>query len=438
MLTAGWGGYPAAQSAWLRSREPGDVASLLASAPLIARGGGCAYGDAAIGGEATLMVGGLDRMIDFDPQTARLTVEAGVLLRDVIRAFLPRGYFPPVAPGTQNVSIGGMIAAHVHGKNHHAVGGFGDHVDSLTLVGPDGVARRCSPGENSELFWATVGGMGLTGVITQASFRLLRVETGLMRQKTIMAPDLDAALAALDQSRDWTYAVGWIDTLARGSALGRSLVYLGEHATAAEAAGHRQPAPRSGPRLGIPFNLPDVTVNRLSVRAFNAAYFLAGATAPADRLVPCEPYFFPLDAIADWKRVYGRRGLVQHQCVIPRAQGRRLLAEVLEMIARRGCPSFLAVLKLLGPDPSPLMAFPLEGYTLAVDFPATQETFELLDAIDARLRPVGGRLYLAKDARQSRATLEAGYPGLAAFRDLRRATGAATVFTSRQSERLGL
>ena len=438
MLTAGWGGYPRAESRWLRSHAAGDVAAMLAAGPLVARGGGCAYGDAAIGCDATLMTAGLDRMIDFDPASGLLTVEAGVLLRDVIRAFLPRGFFPPVVPGTQNVSIGGMIASHVHGKNHHAVGGFGAHVESLVLIGPDRAALRCSTSENSALFWATLGGMGLTGVITQASFRLIPVETGLIRQQTIVAPDLDAALAALDQSSHWTYAVGWIDTLARGAALGRSLIYLGEHARAAEVDGRREPAARDGAVLGIPFDLPDFTVNRLSVRAFNTAYHLAGTLAAADRLVPFEPYFFPLDAVGDWKRVFGRRGLVQHQCVIPRSQGRRVLAEVLELIARRGCPSFLAVLKLFGPDPSPLMAFPMEGYTLAVDFPASQETFEMLDAIDEQLRGVGGRIYLAKDARQSRATLEAGYPGLAAFRDLRRTQGASKVFMSRQSERLGL
>ncbi len=438
MLTAGWGGYPRAESRWLRAHQAGDIAQTLKAGPVIARGAGCAYGDAAIGDPATLMTGGLDRMIDFDPATGVLTVEAGVLLGDVIRAFLPRGYFPPVVPGTQAVSIGGMIASHIHGKNHHAVGGFGAHVESLVLVGADGVALRCSASENAELFWATIGGMGLTGVITEASVRLLPVETGLIRQQTIIAPDLDAALAALDQSRDWTYAVGWIDTLARGAHLGRSLIYLGEHALAAEAQGAPDPAPRERPRISVPFDLPDFTVNRLSVRAFNTAYYIAGASAPAKRLIPLEPYFFILDSVGDFKRVYGRRGLLQHQCVIPRAHGRRVLAEVLDLIARLGCPSFLAVLKLLGPDPSPMMAFPLEGYTLAIDFPASRQSFDLLDAIDERLRAVGGRIYLTKDARQSRDTLEAGYPRLADFRDLRRATGASKAFVSRQSERLGL
>ena len=438
MLTAGWGGYPRAESRWLRSRQPNDLAARLADGPLIARGAGRAYGDAAIGREATLMTGGLDRMIDFDAVTGVLTAEAGVLLRDVIRAFLPSGYFPPVVPGTQYVTIGGMIASHVHGKNHHAVGGIGAHVESLDLVCPNGGTARCSPTENAALFWATIGGMGLTGVISQASIRLLPVETGLIRQRTIVAPNLDAALAALDRSQDWTYVVGWIDTLARGAALGRSLIYLGEHAAADEVRGAREPPPRDRAPIGIPFVPPFNTVIRLTAKAFNAAYYATGAAAPANRLVGFKPFFFPLDAVGEWKRVYGPRGLVQHQCVIPRVHGRPVLAEVLDMIARRGDPSFLAVLKLLGPDPSPLMAFPMDGYTLAIDFPASRETFDLLDAIDVRLRAAGGRIYLTKDARQSRETLEAGYPGVAAFRDLRRATGASTMFISRQSERLGL
>jgi decaprenylphospho-beta-D-ribofuranose 2-oxidase len=438
MMTSGWGAYPRAESRWIRGHRTAEVLPSLADGPLIARGAGRAYGDAAIGRDATLFIGGLDRLIDFDPETGLLTVEAGVTLYAVIRAFLPRGFFPPVVPGTQYVTIGGMIASHVHGKNHHLAGGFGGHVQSLVLVGPDGVTRRCSPGENAELFWATLGGMGLTGVIVEATLQLVRVETGLIRQETVVARDLDAALAGLDRSADWTYAVAWIDTLARGAALGRSLIHLGEHALAAEAGPARERPSRSRPPFPVPFDLPEFTINRLSVGAFNTAWFLAGASPPRHRLVPFETYFFPLDGLTDWSRLYGRRGFVQHQCVIPRAAGRETLAYVLDLVSRLGSPSFLAVLKLLGPDPAPLMAFPMEGYTLAMDFPASQESFALLATIDARLRAVGGRIYLAKDALQSRETLEAGYPRLAAFRDLRRRTGASKMFVSRQSERLAL
>jgi len=440
---AGWGRYPRHESEVLRPASAAAFPSLLASRTgLVARGNGRAYGDAAIGERATLATGALDRMRAFDPETNRLTVEAGVLLADILAAFVPRGLFPPVVPGTKFVSVGGMIAADVHGKNHHRDGGFGAFIEELRLVLPGGEVVSCSPMRNPELFHATVGGMGLTGTILEATFPLKRIETGWMRQETVVAADLDAAMAALVEADHAAYSVAWIDCLARGAALGRSLVYVAEHATRGdlEELGPKPdlfPKAVSG-RLSVPLDLPAFALTRTSVKAFNALYFRQGARkAGRPFLVHWDPYFFPLDGIGSWNRMYGRRGFLQHQCVLPDAAARSVLGEILDRISSRGNASFLAVLKRLGAG-SGLISFPFEGFTLALDLQVNDDVFALLDEVDRLVVAAGGRLYLAKDARQSRATFEAGYPGLARFRDIRRALGAEGRVASRLSARLGI
>jgi FAD/FMN-containing dehydrogenase len=439
VLISGWGNYPRRDAPVLTAREPADLPRRIAgSATIIARGAGRAYGDAAIGSDATLAMTGLDRMIAFDAETASLTVEAGVTLAQIVDAFVPRGFFPPVVPGTRYVTIGGMAATNVHGKNHHKAGGFGSHVDRLTLIAADGSPWVCSPTQNAELFRATIGGMGLTGIIRDVTFRLQRIDSAFVRNETVIAPDLDTVLDAFEASRDWTYSVAWIDCLARGGALGRSVLFRGEHVRrgdhdADHAAADR---PATGPKLAVPFYLPDFILNRFSVQAFNSLYF--NRHRPGIAVVPLLRYFFPLDTIGHWNRLYGRRGFVQYQCVIPKSRSRDALGEILELVAARGSPSFLTVLKLLGPDDAGLLAFPLEGYTLTLDFHATAATLRLLAELDRRVIDFGGRIYLAKDACQSPALVEAGYPHLNAFRTLRRKSGAAAKFQSLQSQRLAL
>jgi decaprenylphospho-beta-D-ribofuranose 2-oxidase len=441
MIISGWGNYPRVET---RLRTPQDGAaftlSLKTEGPGIARGAGRAYGDAAIGSNTTLSTRHLDRMIAFDPATAEATVEAGVLLADIIDVFLPRGFFPPVVPGTRFVTIGGMVAANVHGKNHHLAGGFGRHIQSLTLITADGSQRVCSPTENAQLFRATIGGMGLTGIIRDVTFRLIPVETGLIRQETIVVPNLDAVMRIFEESRDWTYTAAWIDGLARGASLGRSVLFRGEHALNADLPPRADPRmrPLHPPKLSVPVYLPNVTLNRLSVRAFNALYLWYNRSRAGTHLVPLASCFFPLDTIANWNRIYGRQGFLQYQCVIPQNKSRDALGEILEIVGSRGSPSFLAVLKLLGPDEAGMMAFPMDGYTLALDFPASEKSFHLCAELDSRVLAHGGRIYFAKDARQNRNLVEAGYPNLAAFRELRRQSGAASRFGSLQSERLGL
>lgn len=439
----GWGNYPKVISEALTPRAPSGIPALLMTRHgLIARGQGRAYGDAAAGLGATLSSVNCNRMRAFDASSGRLTVEAGVTIADILTTFVPRGFFLKVVPGTKFVSVGGAVAADVHGKNHHRDGGFGDHVESLRLILPGGETVTCSHNENRELFLATIGGMGLTGVITEVTLRLMRIATGWLTQTTHVAADLDAAIAALEATSDATYSVAWIDCLARGSALGRSLIYAADHADSADhlrlgTSATRFPAARStGPT--VPSWFPDAALNPLSVRAFNELYFRRGAKrASAPELVHWDPYFFPLDAIGHWNRIYGVRGFLQYQCVIPESSASAVLAEVLARVARRGSASFLAVLKQLGPSHG-MMSFPLRGYTLAMDFPITSTLFDFLDELDALVVDSGGRLYLAKDARQSRATFVSGYGGLRNFRDLRRSIGAHERLVSHLSARLGI
>jgi decaprenylphospho-beta-D-ribofuranose 2-oxidase len=440
---AGWGNYPRVSTELLTPRAPVDGQELFGErSGVIARGNGRAYGDAAIGAQFTLSSLGLNRMHAFDPATGRLTVEAGVMIADILATFASRGFFLKVVPGTKFVTVGGAIAADIHGKNHHRDGGFGNILESFRLVLPGGETITCSRSENAELFQATLGGMGLTGVILDATIHLFPIETGWLRQQTRVADNLDAAITELGNNVSTTYSVAWIDCLASGASLGRSLIYSAEHATRREkdilgADLSTFQAVRHA-RAPVPDLVPSWLLNRTSVRAFNEMYFRRGAAREGKpSLVHWDPFFFPLDAVANWNRIYGRRGFVQHQCVIPLDRARRVLPEILDRVSRRGSVSFLAVLKQLG-EGSGVISFPLRGYTLAMDFPVTDTLFTFLDEIDRLVVDAGGRLYLAKDARQSRATFESGYSGLGRLRDTRRQTGGTKRLVSHLSARLGI
>lgn len=440
MEISGWGRFPTAHCMVETPRDETGVSRLAGAGRLIARGNGRAYGDSALNRNLTLDMTGMGRMIAFDPASGVLTVESGVILGDIIDAFLPRGWFPAVTPGTKLVTVGGMIAADVHGKNHHKHGSFGACVEWLDLAQADGSVIRCSRDRNADLFGFTIGGMGLTGVILRAAIRLTPVESAWIRQKMLPAACLDEAIEIFERSGDWTYSVAWIDCLSRGPALGRSLVMLGEHATREELDPERRALPfRTRPRRRrkVPMDAPGFALNRISVRLFNELYYRKGRSAAGDSLVDWDSYFYPLDAILDWNRIYGRRGFAQFQCVLPLAQSREGMSALLDVISAAGTGSFLAVLKRMGPQES-RFSFPMEGYTLALDFPVTEASMQLLERLDAIAIAHGGRFYLAKDSRMRAATLEQADPRIAAFRQMRQDIGAAARFTSLQSERLGL
>ena len=440
MKLAGWGRYPVHDA---RVEVPRDEVALRALVSdrksVIARGNGRAYGDSAINQSTTLDMRALNHMQSFDADTGKLVVEAGVILGDIITAFLPRGWFPLVTPGTKFVSVGGAIAADVHGKNHHKDGSFRASVDWIDVMGAEGTITRCSRDENATLFDHTLGGMGLTGVILRAALRLRPVETAWITQTLQPAASLAEAMAAFAAAQETTYSVAWIDCLATGVELGRSLVMLGEHATLTDLPIERRATPLGTPAKRtkrVPVDLPDFALNKFSLRAFNAAYYKAGLRKSGTTLVDWDSYFYPLDAILGWNRIYGRRGFAQFQCVLPLSASEAGLTELLETIAQAGSGSFLAVLKRFGAQDS-AFSFPMEGYTLALDFPMSGKTQGLLDRLDAITLAHGGRFYLAKDSRMSVDTLSRSDARVPAFQSQRTNQGW-TGFSSVQSQRLAL
>ncbi|MCV6585604.1 MAG: FAD-binding oxidoreductase [Marinibacterium sp.] len=442
---SGWGRWPVrdCQTIPLRVDAGFGDGPGFGARTAIARGNGRSYGDPALNPDMTVEATAARRMLSFDIETGELVLEAGVMLADVLSVFVPRGWFPPVTPGTKLVTIGGMIGADVHGKNHHGAGSFADHVNWFDLLCADGRVRRCSPQENADLFHATCGGMGLTGHILAASIRLQRVGSAWIRQTTVPVPDLDGAMEVFETNLDTTYSVAWIDCLAGGADRGRSLVYLGEHAEPDALEGTSRSDPFHLPprrRKRMPMDAPGWALNRLSLRAFNHVYYRAGCRAAGPGIVDYDSYFYPLDSIDNWNRLYGARGFAQYQCALPLSTARDALLEQLDAISGAGLGSFLAVLKRLGPGAAARpLSFPIEGYTLALDFPVSSRALTLLDRLDEITIAAGGRLYLAKDSRMTQSTAEAGYgAALTRFRTLRAETGASAIFQSLQSRRLAL
>jgi len=425
----GWGRYPRIAGEVRFPLSGQQCASIVAQpGSLIARGLGRSYGDSSLAGQV-LDTRQLDHFLGFDEATGLLNGAAGLSLDEILRVMVPRGWFLPVTPGTRFVTLGGAIASDVHGKNHHVEGTFSDHVTSMELLLGNGEVVTTSPTEHPELFHATCGGMGLTGVILSASLRLKPIRSSMIVETTIKAPDLDTVLSAFTENAGTTYSVAWIDCLARGKHLGRSLLMLGEHAT--EGPLRVQP----NRPLRVPFDMPAGLLNHATVKTFNTLFYGKALSARHTRRIPFEPFFYPLDKLTDWNRLYGKPGFVQYQFVVPDAAG---LRAVLERIAASGRGSFLAVLKAFGQANAHHLSFPFVGYTLALDFKAESGVFELLHELDAIVLDHGGRFYLSKDAVMSPETFRASYPRWEEFEQVRHRYHAIGKFASAQSLRLGL
>jgi FAD/FMN-containing dehydrogenase len=374
----------------------------------------------------------LDKFLSFDPANGHLHAQAGVSLDEVLRVFVPRGFFLYGTPGTKYVTLGGAVAADVHGKGHHSEGCFSQAVEAFHLMLADGEIRRCSRTENAALFHATCGGMGLTGLILDVSLRLKPIRSAYIRQTSFKATGLDQALDDLEANQAAPYAVSWIDCLATGSALGRSVLTVGDFLDDGELRPHQ------APKLGVP-ELPITMAQPWTNRAFNqCVYHLNRKARGAVDRVHYQKFFYPLDVARDWNRLYGKGGFTQHQFVIPKAAGLKGLRPILQRIAESGKGSALAVLKTLGPANDNLLSFPFEGYTLALDFKLEAGLFELLDELDARVLDLGGRMYLAKDVHMSAVTFQKSYPRWQEFQKIRQQAGAIGRFASLQSQRLGL
>jgi FAD/FMN-containing dehydrogenase len=407
---------------------------------MLAHGQGRSYGDAALVSDGVLLLTQrLDRVIAFDEETGLLTAEAGMTLEQVLESFVPKGWFPPVTPGTKFVSLGGCVAADVHGKNHHRDGTFGAYVRELKMVLADGSRRVCSPREDALLFWATVGGMGLTGIIIEVTLQLIPIESAHVAVQHHQATDLDASLRLLeDSATDDRYTVAWIDCLAGGRELGRSVLMRGHHATRAELPAHVERPLQLKPQgqRNLPFDFPNWVLNPLAMTAFNKLYYWRQGARKRPFVTTCESFFYPLDMIGNWNRMYGKRGFVQYQCVFPTRTARRGLQSLLERLAASRRASFLAVLKRFGPEGPGLLSFPIEGYTLSLDLPLDPALFPFLDQLDLIVLQHGGRVYLAKDARLKAETFRAMYARLPEWKRVKASVDPLNRFTSDLARRL--
>lgn len=427
----GWGRFPTLEAEVTYPLSPGQCVSAIQDIEhLIARGNGRSYGDSGL---ATRLIDTrhLNHFLNFDETTGILHCASGVLLHDIIKIFVPRGWFLPVTPGTAFVTVGGAIASDVHGKNHHCDGTFTDYVTEIELLLGTGERVVTSPTDKPDLFHATCAGMGLTGIILSASIRLKPIKSSKMVETRIKAPDIDAVLAAFSEHQGSPYSVAWIDCMARGKNLGRSVLMLGEHAEDGILT------LANNTSLSIPFNIPHRLLNQTTVSLFNQ-FFYASKPQKQIRQVRFESYFYPLDKLHNWNRLYGKAGFVQYQFVLPLSSGVNGLRDILERIAASRQGSFLAVLKVFGKGNNNHLSFPIEGYTLSLDFKVSPDMFLLLIELDKLVLKHGGRLYLPKDARMSEAMFKEGYPRHTEFEEVRAKYGAIGKFASAQSKRLGL
>lgn len=391
---SGWGRH----SAQGRERVGEDLERISADVNL-SRGLGRSYGDASLpptDSPEVLNTTYANRILRFDDTTGLFRAESGFALSELNRLFIPRGWFTPVSPGTKYVTLGGMVAADVHGKNQHRDGNFGDHVTSLKMRVADGRVVECSPNQHPDLFSATIGGMGLTGHVLEVEFGLHPIPSSWIWQESRRIRGIDEFQESLEAaSPNWPYTMGWIDCLARGKHMGRGTLICGRWAEADQAPSK---PPTTGIRPTLRFDWPSWVLNRASIRAFNELYYRKQWRRVSRGIVGLEPFYYPLDGIRSWNRMYGRRGFTQYQCVLPRQAGRGSAHRVLEVLTARGGASFLCVIKDFGRESRGVLSFPRPGITLALDIAVRDDTQSLVDALNEQVLHEGGRVYLAKDS----------------------------------------
>lgn len=436
---ANWGNYPVMESQekiFSTTEEAARYVSMQEG--FIPRGNGRCYGDASLSGN-TISTLKYDKILSFDTEKGLLECQSGLTLDKILEVIVPKGWFLPVTPGTKFITVGGAVASDVHGKNHHVDGSFSNHILEMDVMLADGRLITCSTTDHSDLFWATCGGMGLTGLITRVKFDLKKIESAYIKQKQVKAQNLEEVIRLFEEYKDYTYSVAWIDCLKKGKNFGRSILILGEHATLEELPVEKKKEPLKFPakkQITFPFNLPSFVLNQFTVKAFNFLYYGKNFKREINNVVSYEPFFYPLDAILHWNRGYGKKGFVQYQFVLP-LESKQGLVEILNKISDKGMGSFLAVLKVFGKQDD-LISFPTEGYTLALDFPVRKGLFEFLDELDQVVLKYGGRLYMSKDARMQPGILQAGYKGLPEFIKIVKKYNPDSKIRSVQSERLFL
>lgn len=434
---SGWGRYPTYSCELERPERYVDLSSNAQSQ--IARGQGRSYGDAALNENGrVLLTERVNRLLELDTEQGILRAEAGTTLEVILEVIVPKGWFLPVTPGTKFVSLGGCVAADVHGKNHHHEASFGDHVISIELILADGSHVFCSPTENLELFWATVGGMGLTGIIGEVSLKLIPIQTGFVKVQNHSAGNLEQMFSLMqDAMIDDRYNVAWIDSMARGARLGRGVVMCGHHALKDELPHYFHSARKLKKNCSIPFDFPSWLLNSSSISMFNAVYFHRESGKREPFVSNYDSFFYPLDTIGNWNRMYGKRGFLQYQCVIPDSTAFKGIGALLKKLSDSRRPSFLAVLKRLGAEGRGLLSFPMAGYTLALDLPIRDDgLFVMLNELDEIVLRYGGRVYLAKDARLSVDSFRSMYPRYDEWLKIKQKTDPENKFSSSLSRRL--
>ncbi len=436
---ANWGNYPEIETeekSFSFDHELTD--SILHTNGLIARGNGRCYGDASLE-KNTLSTLKYNKIIFFDAATGFFECQAGLTLDEILEVIVPKGWFLPVTPGTKFITVGGAVASDVHGKNHHVDGSFSSHVVEMDVVLATRETLTCSAQTNPDLFWATCGGMGLTGIITRVKFDLKKIESSYIKQKQVKAKNLEEVIELFDQYKHYTYSVAWIDCLKKGEGFGRSILILGEHATLNDLDEKKKAVPLQLPKkrqISFPFNLPSFVLNPFTVKAFNFLYYGKNTKKVIDNVVSYEPFFYPLDAILHWNRGYGKQGFVQYQFVLP-LESKNGLVEILKRISDEGLGSFLAVLKVFGKQDD-LISFPKEGYTLALDFPVRNGLFPFLDELDKLVLQWGGRIYLSKDARMNPEIFWSSYENAVKFQEIVKKYNPQFKINSAQARRLNI
>lgn len=437
---AGWGNYPSVESYITIPRSTNDLIKLLNEVTLIPRGLGRSYGDQAINENKLVAIcTRLNYFFNWDEQNGILECGAGTSLEEIISVFAPAGWLPMICPGTKFVTIGGAIANDIHGKAHHIDGSFVNCVISFNILLADGTVMQASRTENSDLFWANFGGLGLLGVILSAKIQLRKIETTYFKQKSIVIKNLDHMLEALEEyDEQYNYSVAWIDALAKGKKLGSGVLTVGNAAKLSELPGKLKNNPlkiHSKQKLSVPVYFPDFALNGITVKLLNRV--IAFVQNSPKEFVHYEKFFFPLDAINNWNKGYGKRGFIQYQFVIPEENGKQNVAEILEMIAGSGCTPFLNVFKRMG-EGQGILSFPFKGYTLAIDFPVTKNLHAFTKKLDAKVLAAGGRLYLGKDAMLDEQMFKQMYPQHKEWLAIKRKYDPINKFTSNISRRLGL
>ena len=434
---ANWGNYPVMESDEKLFSFTDELQQTVSQRNrIIARGNGRCYGDASLA-ETTLSTLKYDKVLSFDTAAGIFECQSGMLLSDILTVIVPKGWFLPVTPGTKFITVGGAVGSDVHGKNHHVDGSFSNHIVDMDIMLASGEVVTCSPALRTDLFEATYGGMGLTGIITRVKFRLKKIETSFIRQKQVKADNLEHVIRLFDEYKHYTYSVAWIDCLKKGAHFGRSILILGEHAAVSDLSPAQQKDPLQLPKkkqINFPITLPSWVLNKLTVKAFNFLYYGKNFKKEINNVVSYEPFFYPLDAILHWNRGYGKKGFIQYQFVLP-LTAKQGLIDILQRISDEGLGSFLAVLKVFGRQDS-LISFPMEGYTLALDFPVRDGLFAFCDELDQIVLKYGGRLYMSKDARMKPEVMAAGYPTLNEFKAIVKKYDPEHKFLSAQSERL--